>query len=165
MAEGKVALGSIYRGEAAFFAEHGVYGSNLRFLGLQTPEVNFLTPPGGGIVAAHSGNYSSGFFSAGCFFPAPIAPSGTPGAVKLASVLPEYYDPNGYTNMVSQRVLFVPSAFCRIGSVANDGSSFTAAASAVISPAVSPTTSDSSEVDQWTIDHSRNLSHVVDGTK
>lgn len=146
--EAKVALGGIYTSEVAFFSEYGAYGNRIDKVGFDLD----------GTSATRI--YVVGFPDNACANPAAILPAiaSTPG-VALNTAFPDYYAAAApvYTFTAGK----MPGA-CQPGTVANDGSTFTATASGLISPKLA---AGDVNFDGWTIDNNRLLQNIKDGTK
>lgn len=172
-AEAKVLLGAVYKTEAAFFAEFGVYGSNLGAMGFEIEgmEQNTNTT----FLYSHPGIYAVGFPLVSCVN-SPLSPN-TPSlsAEKKAHIVrevPDFYIPatanEGKTGtFVCPRRAFATCLFPATGSgtIAADGTSFNAVASAVISPNYDFCTNNAAELDLWSINQARVLSNTQDGIK
>lgn len=154
--EAKVLLGGLYKVEAAFRAEFGAYTNAIELAGFW-PADDSSSP------VRHNGIYGVGFPSGGICNPGQVPLPSSPALA--AAILIRY--PNfglGSVNAVCQgRLQGGNSSYCRPGFVAADGSSFTATASGVIGPGVSPLTTNPNLTDQWTLNESRELSNVFDG--
>lgn len=142
--EAKVALGGLYTAETAFFSEYGAYGNNL-------PKVGFEMD---GQAATRL--YVVGFPSATCADPAAIVPTlATPQGVGLNAAFPAYYTGVPTYVLQASRVLTA----CEPATVPNDGATFTASATAIISPKATA----ASDYDGWTIDQTRSLRNTKEG--
>ena len=161
--EAKVSLGGLFTVESAFFTEYSTYGNHLDKVGFE--------------IEGRQKLYSTGFPAADCASQA-VQPSVDPQKASLTTLVGDYYT----TTAVTVRNRGISSTTgtgtgttsigkCYAANVANDGTTFTASATGNIAPGVLST--DLAEVpsvagtkvqDVWTMDNSRNLVNLVDGT-
>lgn len=150
--EAKVALGAVYKIEAAFRAEHNLYGNRLKWMGFE-----------------REGTPNSWLFSVG-FPPSGACSDGThitPGYTIELGLL-RYSEVGGISYAYPIPVPSPSDEFvslggavtgCAPGNVPFSGATFLATASGYVSPA------QGAPVDQWSIDENRSLSNIQDGIK
>ena len=140
--EAKVALGGLYTSEVAFYSEYGAYGNNLGKIGFEMDGPD------------SSRNYVVGFPTAACANPGAIAPGvATPQGAAINTAFPAYYTAPVYQILASRAL-----TTCEAGSVPNDGATFSASATGLISPKATM-----ADYDSWTIDETRTLRNVKEG--
>lgn len=183
-AEAKTYLGEIANAQAAFFAEFGAYGTNLRVMGMEggdTAAPNAATA----LINNNQRIYKAGFLTAGCADAAgaAIPPAATPQGDAIRASNPGY---NTYiagaaagvpgTNYSSMFGRVTKSALCArvaanasvIPAAANNFATYRAIASGVVRTGVNldtgagaPAGQNASDV--WQMDESRTLTNSEDG--
>lgn len=147
--EAKVALGALFTVENAFFAEYGVFGSNVEQIG--------FTLDGSSATRI----YHVGFGGAACNDASKIAIRPVLANAKgslLNAAFPSYYT-STYVGVLETTAGGAPSSGCYAGSMGDDGSSFIAAANGNI------TSIPGGPVDQWSLNNDRTLVNQFDGMK
>lgn len=148
--EAKIALGGLYTVETAFFAEYGMYGNNLNKVGfdLEGAGANRIYN-----VGFPAGNCTSS--SSGAFIPSASSVSGS----ALNVSYPGYFV-GGLVDVAYGGKAY---GFCLAASVATTGSDFVGSATGLIAPGIDPSSTQSTNFDQWSVDRFRKISNVNDG--
>ncbi len=175
--EAKTNLSGLYKAQAAFFAEHGTYFTNLSATGY-SPEGITVSTTGPAVIMGYSGlRYSVGFIRgpnclplAGFFHPNPI---GTPFGAWFRQQNPGFY--RGGAVVYLRQTGAANFGWCPDATLVTDAqgrvTGFSSIASGVISPSVveggTPftTSTTASDYDVWVMDNNRQLAHTQDGVK
>lgn len=161
-AEAKTMLGGLYTSEAAFYAEWGLYGGNLRGIGFDVDGLDYSSNHG-----RYPGTYHVGFPESGAcnvYIQIYQYPSGTtdPKVIALNAGYPAYYTAPMLGFYSPNTTL---AGYCLPAAMPPDGSSFRASASGVIAPSLTPATAGASGTDTWSIDQDRILRNVNSGVR
>ncbi len=160
MSEAKVELGAIYKTEAGFRGEYGAYGNNLFSAGYIPAAVNTTSN-----VYDTQAYYNVGFpEDNSCQTQSLVKPSAGPAAGEIARTFPAYYS-GIHRSIYRVEDVAALEGYCLFYPFPADGASFIATASGVIAPGIVVTSTDPEDIDMWSINDSRQLSHEREGVK